>query len=191
MLKPNLTLSQKKIAVSAAILLIAFLAVWVFLYLPSRNTLRNLKAQLAAAQSQIKEIEEILGRGVSLAQGLVVLKGQYNELAAKFPSKEEESIKFFSESAKELNIELASIKSEPMRPLLIDKEKALIEDKICYYVPVSIEMDCFYAEFVKYAQGLKESLPALVTLEKLKMTRNEGSDKKLDIAVDLNLYLLP
>lgn len=188
--KLNLTLTQKKITIIALILLLVFLAVWLFLYLPSRNTLRRLKAQLAATENQIQEIQAILGRDVSLAQGLTSLRARDRGLSAQFPSKEEENIKFFSEFAKGLNIELESIKSEPMRPLLIDKERVLIENTACYYVPVSIQMHCSFADFVKYAEGLKNSLPALVTLEKLKIGRNKADANKLDIVLDLNLYLL-
>ena len=188
--KLNLTLSQKKITVTAIILSIVFLAVWLFLYLPSRNTLRKLKAQLTATENQIKEIQAILGEGVSLAQGLTSLKARDEKLSLQFPSQEEESIKFFSELAKGLNIGLEAINSEPMRPLLIDKEKVLIEGKACYYVPVSIEMKCPYADLVQYAEGLKESLPALITVEKLEISRDKSDAKKLDIALELNLYLL-
>ncbi|MBC8436676.1 MAG: hypothetical protein H8D90_02150 [Candidatus Omnitrophica bacterium] len=189
--KVNLTLAQKKITIIALILLLVFVAVWLFLYLPSRNTLRRLKAELVFTENQIQAIQAILGRGVSLAQGMASLKARDKELSAGFPSKEEESIKFFSEFAKGLGIELESIKSEPMRPLLIDKERVLIENRACYYVPVSIQMNCSFADFVKYAEGLEKSLPALVTLENLKVARDKSDIKKLDIALELNLYLLP
>ncbi len=187
----RLTPAQKKIAISALILALVFFAVWLFLYLPSRNMLRTLKTQLDAAEDEIAEIQALLGRGVSIEQGLTSLKKRHQDVSAQFPAKEEEAIKVFSDVAKKLNIEVESLKSEPIRPLLIGKDKVEIEGRACQFTSVSLRMRCTYLEFVEYAENVKQSLPALLTIEKLKITRNSPGAKELNIDLVFNLYLLP
>jgi len=187
----KLTPAQKKIALSALVMFLLFFCVWLFLYLPSRNMLRSLKARLDAAQDEIARIQELLGRGVTVEQGLSALKARHQALAAQFPAAEEEAIKVFSDTAKRLNIEVYSIKAEPPRLFLIGKEKISIEGKDCYHTPVSLQMRCSYEQFLEYTADIKESLPALLTIEKLKITRSAPGAKELNIELVFNLYLLP
>ena len=189
--KDKVTPAQKKIALIGLVFVLLFFCLWLFLYLPGRNTLRGLVAQLDATQNQISEIEGILGSAVTLEQGMVSLKDRDEALSSQFPGKEEGALKVFSDLAKELDIELVSIKSEPLRPFLIDKEKLRIEDSVCLCVPVLLEIKCTYGDFIKYSEALQESLPALITVEKLQITRDKGDPKELNIAINFNLYLLP
>lgn len=186
----RLTPAQKKITLSALVLALVFFAVWLFLYLPSRNMLRTLKAQLDAAEDEIAEIQALLGKGVSIEQGLAALRARHQELAVQFPAKEEEAIKVFSDAAKKLNIEVESLKSEPIRPFLIGKDKVEIEGKACQFTSVSLRMRCTYAEFAEYTKNVKQSLPALLTIEKLKIARQSPGAKDLQIEMVFNLYLL-
>ena len=71
-----------------------------------------------------------------------------------------------------------------------NNQKVEIEEKTCELVPVTIEMKCFYKDLVKYIETLKKSLPAFISIERLRINKDKSGIPRLNIVLDLNLYLL-
>lgn len=184
--------SQKKITIIGLAILLAFLVFWLFIYLPSKNTVKRIKSELISADNEIGEIEAAISEAKTADEGIRLLKQRYQELNNKFPPGEEDSLRMLSDFAKKLNIEITSIKpGGSKRPFLDEDNKNVeIEGKTCQIVSVSIEMSCLYKDLVEYLQTLKESLPAFMSIEKLKISKDKLLTKKLNITLDLNLYLL-
>jgi hypothetical protein len=188
----NLTPSQKKILSAGVIILGVFLIFFIFIYLPSKNAVHKIQAELSITEKQIKDIDAIIGETKSIDQAIIVLKERLQYLNSKFPQKEEESIKMFADLAKKYNIEIKYIKPQPKKPVVDEDGKELkIGNKICQSIYVSLEMKCFYKDLVLYAHGLKEELPAFVSIENLEIIKDSSGLGKLDVTVDLNLYFLP
>ena len=109
----------------------------------------------------------------------------------KFPSREEEALRLVSEFARARGISIISMKSRPKTEFLDVENKSVgMEEKICRILPVSIELTSSYKDLGQYIEILNESLPAYVTIEKLKIRKESGTASDLRIILELNLYLL-
>lgn len=188
----KLSPSQKKIIIISLIIISVFLIFWLFIYLPSKNTVQRYKSELISIENQIKEIEVLIGEAKSIDEGIRLLKARSQELNNRFPPGEEDSLKILSNIAKKMNIELISIRPQSKKEFVdADNRKVEIEGKTCSTILVSIEMKCYYKDLVKYVQILKESADfAFITFEKLQISKDKSGTPKLNITLDFNLYLL-
>lgn len=188
----NLTQSQKKILAVGAIILGVFAIFFILIYIPSRNAFKKIQAELSLTEKQIKDIDSIIGQTKSIDQAIIVLKDKLEYLNNKFPQKEEESIRMFSDLGKKYNIEIKHIKPQPKKPVVDEEGKELkISGRACQSILVSIEMRCLYKDLVLYAESLRKELPAFASIENLEIIKDSEGLGKLDVTVDLNLYFLP
>jgi len=165
----------------------------VFIYAPTLRKVGLLKNELMVAQNQIEQIEAAVGGGpsISITEGIKLLKDRHSKLDMKFPSREEEALRLVSEFARARGISIISMKSRPKTEFLDVENKSVgMEEKICRILPVSIELTSSYKDLGQYIEILNESLPAYVTIEKLKIRKESGTASDLRIILELNLYLL-
>ena len=180
-----------KINIIAGISVAAFIIFWVFLYIPSKKTIKKLKEELGIVQGQIRQIEGNFGEGGKLGDWIILLEKRYKALDSKFPEKEEEALGALSDLAKQHKIEIRSIQSQP-KTFFLDKDakKIDIEGKVCQIFRVSMELSASYQDLVEYIDALKESLPAYVTIESLRVNKSSSGSLKLNVALNVALYLL-
>ncbi|MDP2923584.1 MAG: hypothetical protein Q8O30_07715 [Candidatus Omnitrophota bacterium] len=187
----NMTVSQKKILIIVGAGIFTFLIFLLFIYLPTQATLKRLKAQLAEIEAQQQEVEIIASGGKTIEEGIRLLKERYNTLNGYFPVTEEETLKLIINLAKDMKVDIDSI--EPREKVIfVDENNTAqqIEGKTCYKIPVSMKMRCSYKDFVGYTEALRKSLAAFITVEKLQIEKNHEDVKKLNIYVEINVYLL-
>lgn len=186
-----MTTSQKKILIIVGAGLFTFLIFLLFIYLPTQATLKRLKAQLAEIEVQLQEVENITKEGKPIEEGIRLLKERYNVLNGCFPPTEEETLKTLIDLAKDTKIDIDSIDPH-QRVVFVDENNTpqQIEGKTCYKMPVSIKIRSSYKDFVSYAEALRKSIAAFVTVEKLQIEKNQEDAKKLNIYVEINVYLL-
>ena len=183
--------SQKKMVGIAAVVMLLAVLTGVFIYAPTLRKVGLLKNELMVAQNQIEQIEAAVGGGPSIAEGIKLLKDRHSKLDMKFPSREEEALRLVSEFARARGISIISMKSRPKTEFLDVENKSVgMEEKICRILPVSIELTSSYKDLGQYIEILNESLPAYVTIEKLKIRKESGTASDLRIILELNLYLL-
>jgi Tfp pilus assembly protein PilO len=186
-----LTQAQKKIMLISGGVLLAFLLFIFIVYTPSKNAVRSIKTELEGIDSQIQAVEVFLSSAGSMADGLERLKERDQYLIDKFPSREEAALQMLSGFAKKLNIEVISVAPGPKEDFLYgNSEKVEIEAKTCRRLLVVLEMKGSYKDLVKYIETIKESLPAYVVIERLKILKNKEDLPKLMITVEMSLYLL-
>jgi len=187
----NLTLVQKRLFAVAGAAVVVFLWFIFFVYIPGSNAVKMMQIELVNAERQIKEIEESVGKDKSLNEGVRLLQERYQELDSKFPSREERSLKILSLLARNFDIRIVSINPAPKSDLLDDDNRPVaIGQRTCRVMAVSLDIYCSYKDLVQYLQALQESSPALITFERIKITKDRLGTKKLNITLDLNLYLL-
>ena len=187
----NISALQKKILIISSVVFLAFLAFWLFIYSPGKNRIAKIKSELQNVQGQLRQTQEIIGGTENTGQNMQLLTERSQKLKNKFPEKEEESLRALSQLARKLNIEIISIKPRAKAAFLDeDNKKTEIEGKRCQCVFVSMEMSCFYKDLVKYIQALKEALPAFISVERLQIKKTGAVEPKLNIKLDINLYLL-
>ena len=187
----NLSLPPKKITITAAISIVIFLVVWFFLYAPTRRTLGQFKQALSTVEREIQEIEISGAQNENADKIMNTLQERFQRIDSKFPKKEEEALRLLSDFARKLNIGIIAIHAQP-RTLFLDenKQKMMGEEKSCYQFSVSLEMKSTYQDLEKYLATLKESLPALVVVERVRITKDPAGTALLNVNLDLSLYLL-
>lgn len=188
----QLTQAQKKIIIQGSIIMLVFVVVWLFIFLPQSATIAKTKTELNSTEVQIQDIEQRISKNKSLAQGIALMEARQKLLDKKFPKQEEESFKILSESAKKLNIKIISLKPSLKKPIL-DENNAEVKvgGKSCQVMGVSLALQSSYADLIKYRQMMEEDLPGFVTIEKLVINKDSLSMAgNLVVTLDFNLYFL-
>ena len=187
----KLLASQKKMTLVAAIVIAAFLVVWSMIYLPLKARFNNIKVQLAAAESQIQDIESVAKGARNLDEGIVMVEKKFDSLKSRLPSTEEEALRTISSYAQKLNIRLVYIRPSPKRALLDENQAEIkVMGKTCYAIFFTISARCRASELVRYLEMLDKDLPAFTTVEKLQVNRDQGNTGILSVNIDMNLYLM-
>lgn len=182
--------AQRKIIIIASGIGSLFLLASFFICWTENNKLGQLKAELNVIENQIQEIEGAEGNGQAGTE-ITSMEEQYRQVESKFPPKEEEDLRLLSDFARGLDIKIVSLRSQP-KVLFQDQnnQKVEIDGKVCQTVLISIEMIGSYGDLVKYLETLKKSLPAYVSVERLRILKDVSTAPKLNITLELNLYLL-
>ena len=189
--KINISENQKKIIILSGIGVMVFLLFWIFLYLPASNEINNLKSELTSTEQQIQGIEAFLSGTRNRDEAVRLLKEQQQYLSNRFPQKEEESLKLIPEFARKNNIEVISLDPGTKSEFLDESGKQLIIDgKVVYYLPITMEMGCFYKDLVKYLLELKNNLPSFVSVINLNVKKTDQVSGRVRANVEFNLYLL-
>lgn len=190
-IKINLTKNQKKIIVFGGAGFLVFLALWLFLYLPSIAKIRNLKKELLLAEAQIQDIEKFLSGARDRGEAIQLLKQREQYLSMRFPQKEEEGLRILSELARKNNIEVISLEPGSKTEFLDESGKQLIiEGKIANYLPMTMEISCFYKDLLKYLSDLKADLPLFASVTDLNVKKDSQLAGRIRASVSFNLYLL-
>lgn len=189
--KINPTDNQKKIIIIFLSVLFVFVLFWVFLFFPASKEIAALKNELVSTDQQIQSIEMLLTGSQSRDEAIRLLKEKQQYLSNKFPQKEEESLKLIPEIARKMNINVVSLQPGTKTELLDDAGKQIvIENKIASYLPITLEISCYFKDLVKYALELKTVLPAFTSVNSIEIKKEAQSTGKVRVNIGFNLYLL-
>ncbi len=189
--KIDITLNQKKIIIISASGLFVFLLFWVFFYFPSSKEIANLKNELTLKQQQIQGIEMLLAGAQGRDEAIHLLKQKQEYLSNKFPQKEEESLRLISEVARKMNIDVVSLQPGLRAEFLDESGKQVIIDaKTASYLPITMEVVCFYKDLAGYLMELKGALPAFVSVISVNVKKDDQPNGKVRAIAGFNLYLL-
>jgi len=182
---------QKKVVTIAAVFSAAFLVFLSIMYIPGRNKINALKVELAEVHSKIRKIESLIDEGVSINEGVAAMSQRYQELSRKFPQKEEESLVVLSNVAKELGVEVVSIRAQP-KMVYLDKDSQEIEidDSICHKVSVTMQLKGRYKDIVRYLEKVKSDMSAFSTIDSMSIVKYAIGEATLNIKADFTIYLL-
>jgi len=189
--KIDITRNQKNIIIMSAAALFVFLLFWIFLYFPSSREIASLKNELISMQQQIQGIEIFLSGSQSRDEAIRALKARQLYLSNKFPQGEEESLRFIPEIARKMNIDVISIRPG-LRTEFLDEagKQVIIDGKTASYLPITMEVTCFYKDMVAYLTKLKSLLPAFISVVNLDVRKEERLNGKINSTIGFNLYLL-
>lgn len=189
--KIDITQDQKKIIIMSFVVLFVFLLLGVFLYLPSFTQIKNLKNEVVSTEQQIQAIETLLVGPQGRDEAIRLLKKKQQYLSTRFPQKEEESLRFIPEIARKMNIEFISLYPGSKTEFLDESGKqVVIEGKLVNYLPITMEVSCYYKDLVKYLLDLKDKLPAFINVISLNVQKESQLTGKVRANLEFNLYLL-
>ncbi|MDD5128524.1 MAG: hypothetical protein PHO40_02595 [Candidatus Omnitrophica bacterium] len=187
----SITKNQKKIISVSAAGVFIFLLAWVFFYLPGSKEANRLKDELALTQQQIQGIESLLSGSQNRDEAIRILKSKQQYLSNKFPSQEEDSIKLIPEIARKMNIEVVSLQPGSRSEFIDENGKPVVIDgKVASFLPITMEVVCFYKDMVGYLLELKNVLPAFISVQNLNAKKDNQSTGKIRSTIGFNLYLL-
>ena len=183
--------NQKKIIIMGGVIFLVFLLFWGFFYLPASREIKSLKSQLWGKQQQIQGIEALVAGSLNRNEAILLLKEKQKLLNNKFPQKEEESLRVISEAARKHNVEILSLEPGAKTEFLdATNAKVVVDSQVLTYLPVSIEVSCFYKNLVGYLLELRNSLPAFVSMTSINIKKEDLSSGKVRVSIGFNLYLL-
>jgi len=172
-------------------MLFVFFLFWVFLYFPGSKQIAGLKIELALTQQQIKSIEELLSGSQGRDEAIRVLKQRQLYLSNKFPQQEEESLRLIPEVARKMHISVVSLRPGS-RGEFLDRSgrQVVIDGKRASYLPITLEVVCFYKDMVSYLTELKNVLPAFISVVSLNVVKDSQLNGRVRSIIGFNLYLL-
>ena len=189
--KASLSKTQIKILGGIGLALVIFLFFWFILYRPARERVVRLKTEWLNTESKIQEFDAVTRGFGSQKEGLRQLNEKSQLMIRKFSSDEEDSIKLISDYAKKMNIEILSLEPTPKADYLDEGGKQVVVDsKVCVKVSISEEIRGSYQDLVQYIDGVEHSLPALLTVEFVKINKEDAATGKLRANLGLDIYLL-
>ncbi len=180
-------ISQRKILFFALLIVCGFSTAWFLAYIPAKKKINQLSGDLKNIEDQIKQIEAMVDQDKKMGEGIKLLEERHSALSSKFPSREEEALTALFDLASKRNIEIVSIKSQAK---ISCQQNMSVEGKKCYEIPLSLMMKGNYKDFVDYIGLLRESLPAFITFDKLRIVRQTTGALMLEISLEIRLYLL-
>jgi len=191
LLKIDITDSQRKIIIISLSVLVIFLLLCVLLFLPASKEIEILKNELISTDQQIQGIEILIAGSQSRDEAIRLLKEKQQYLSNKFPKKEEESLRLIPEIARKMNIDVISMQPGSRSELLDETGKQIvIENKVANYLPITLEVSCYFKDLVKYALELKAILPAFTNVNSLRIRKENQLTGKIRANIEFNLYLL-
>jgi len=187
----TLSYSQKKIFIVAIFAGLLFLLFWVFIYWPEQSKFDYVKSELNRVDREIETIEGLTDKSVSVEEGIRRLREAYVKIEFKFPAREEDALGYLSQAAQKYRIEVGGVNSQPKKSMVDSEEKnILVDGKKLKKVLVAMDLKGSYKDLVDYLAQLKDALPAFMTVEKLRITKQDQSDNRLTIHMEFYLYLL-
>jgi len=171
--------------------LFVFLLLWVFLYFPSSKEISGLKNELTSMDQQIQGIEILLSGSQNRDEAIRILKQRQIYLSNKFPRQEEDSLRIIPELARKMNIEVVSLQPG-LRAEFLDEngKQVIIDGKTANYLPITMEVVCFYKDMVSYLTELKNILPAFISVVNFNVRKDDQLNGKVRSTIGFNLYLL-
>jgi Tfp pilus assembly protein PilO len=185
-----ITKGQKNILLITAIAVVLIAGFRLFVYRPTKNTVRKLKTELAAVQYKINAIEAVVGQNKSLEEGVVLLQERLNELDKKFPDNERETLRMISKLAYKHGLNVTSIKPQS-KSLFTDKNNSpvTVEDKVYETMSISMVAHAPYVKLGKFLEAIRRDIAHLLSVKRLTLAK-KAKQYELNADIELVLYLL-
>lgn len=184
---------DKKILIIAGICISIILLFWAFIYFPANKKLRILKAELNSIKGEIAQIESRGGgkEGYDIAKMIESIQKDFNAAMQKLPGQEEETLRFLSDKANKLGLDIVSMQPSPKRPLLdVNNNPVFLENKQCVEMSIAIQISGLYKSIGEYLKILRDQSPALIKVEGVRIQKDEAIAPRLRVNLELALCLL-
>jgi hypothetical protein len=174
------------------IMIAVFLIFWFLVYSPKKNSILFLSSQASSLEGQTRRIEKIISTTKTIEGSAGILRKRIQELNEKFSQvSEEASLKMLSDFAQSLNLKVLSMNAHQKKAFLDENnnKEVAVKGRACQVLPVSIGLEGYYVNFVKYLEVLDKNLPVFWIIQGIKINRESPNSALLNIILDVNLYL--
>ncbi len=183
---------QQKIIIMMMMIIAVFLILWFLVYSPKKNSILFLGSQASSLEGQTRRIEKIISVTKTIEGTAGILRKRIQELNEKFSQvSEEASLKMLSDFAQSLNLKVLSMNAHQKKAFLGENnnKEVAVKGRAYQVLPVSIGLEGYYINFVKYLEVLDKNLPVFWIIQGIKINRKSPNSVLLNIILDVNLYL--
>ena len=184
----KLKFSKKATVTIVVFLIISGIFLW-FVYLPKKDRLKQAKTKLESLQKELKDMEQLLSRGDSVADIMGASQEKRELLEEKFPSSEEVAITGISKLAAKYDISILSINSSVQDIDPVEELGRDIPGKEVKKASFNILILGSYFQLEEFLKELREDFEILVILDSLGISKSSTPDK-LRVSMKLYLYLM-
>jgi len=184
-IKIELNRTQKIIFLMAFIVAISISVLWLFIYIPAQNEMREVKEGLSFLKSEIVRIERVAGGEKNLDIAYERFYKRYKDLEERIPTEERSTLSMLSTQADKMGIDVLGIKPGKARKSKIPIE---IKGMAVSEMPISMNIRCDYIGLGEYLNVLRKELPTLITVNNISIDRPAKRDA-VDLSVLLNITL--
>ena len=185
---------QRKILIIAGIIALAFVIFITLIYLPQKKRFENLKKELRAMETEIREVKRAVGvtGDESMVKSLDALLKRFKTLNEKFPLKDEAILRELANYAHRCGIEVKTIQPQKKRAIAnIDGTEVSIAGYSIEELNISILALGTYKNFGEYVRLLKKDFPALIRINSLQFTGSAQEGKNIvNIGMSVTAYVL-
>jgi Tfp pilus assembly protein PilO len=183
-------ITQKTIWASAVMLCVIFAVFILFVYNPSKRQLQACKAEYSNIRDEMDRIEKTIAPGENIDDVMDRCYKKYKGLSARFPSQEETVLEQLSSMAKDLGINLDSVRPDRKSVYLKDGVPVVIDGLHCDELQITVNFTSDYISFGKYLEAMRRDFPYLLTVQSMAMHATADQPPKISAALGVKIYLL-
>jgi len=178
----GLSKAQKNIILLGIAVTVFLLCFWIFIYSPQKNKLSLIKVELANIEAQIEQINKMAG-DKDLAEAVKNFNAQLGDASAKFSFSQEDVIASLSKEAKDLNIDIESIK--PVGSVPVKEVTAVNIEELS----IAMQLSCGFKDVADYLKILRDNFPALVKINELDIKGSGEGKDMVGVNLQISVYL--
>ena len=169
---------------------VAILFYFLLLQPFSRRSTR-LQDEIKAEKTQMALVVPEINAGRAPEDAILDYQKELSRLEAGLPQQEKisELLKNLSQRATELGVTVISVRPQPSQPYPDAQTPLRLEQRVCYALPIQMQVECSYRTLGKYLESLTENFPAVITVDDLDLQREEGKLPNLKISLVITSYL--
>ena len=193
----NITITKfhKNIIIAAAIVGLLFVLFLVLVYLPSKNKINKLNAEIFAVQAEISRIRSGLDKNKSMEQNIIGLNEKLKDINVKLPPKEEIILRELTDAAKKFGIEVVSMSPEKKKVVTdIDGSPVRVKDYFVKEMSVSMTAKTYYKKLGDFLIYIRENFPVAARVKDVSMSGSaSGADADsglLSVNLKFDTYML-
>ena len=182
---------QVNIIIIALVVITAFGIIWLYIFVPARSGVALISRELNKVKREVQTIKATMKPGRSVEEEIDALEKEYFRLYKIVPRDEDETLTLLADYARSLNLTVGSVLThEPITALDANNNRIVIEGTIFKKLPIEMKLRGRYADIIRFAEVLRESIPAPITINDTQITVLNPETGQLDIQTNLYLYLL-
>lgn len=185
----NILKQKQTIIIVAGTILLTILLFSLFIYLPKKREIIELKKKLTDIEREIQGIQGVGAEKEGLDEIIAKYNNKLKELEKRLPGKEEETLRDLSNLASKLGIEVLSI--NPQKAEICDLP-INVKGYICKEMKISMELKTSFKVFGEYLRLLQYGFPTVFRINSydIKKEGEKYGTSVISVTLKLTMYML-
>lgn len=187
----RLSKEEKKLASLVGITILLSVVFFIVIYNPKRRAVNEVRKSVEVREAEIKEIQSMIGEGVTLEEGVDILKAKAESSKAKYIAQKNISLalKILSDAA---NISGVRIVSTNLQTLDVftgaDGTSPTYNGDVCKRMTVSLVLEGKYESLGRYLSLLENSPVGIYTVDGFHVKSDKDTYPDLVMRLRIGLY---